>query len=142
MVLEGVGASLHDQVVERLRAGSKPKECRSWLKAHESKSQDQAERIVRNALAAAELGVHAAHLFNALVFCDVNSDARTLRHDLAHLRCLNHRTPIRLLLRQLRLMNLCATKLLLYCAVGQLLKLAGCGSSATCVILKIKRGAS
>lgn len=59
MVLEGVDASLHDQVVERLRAGSKPKECRSWLKANESKSQRQAERIVRNALAATELGVHA-----------------------------------------------------------------------------------
>ena len=54
---ERAAMSLHDRVVDRLRTGSTPRECRLWLKANESKSQDQAERIVRKASAAAGLRV-------------------------------------------------------------------------------------
>ena len=44
--------SLHDRVAERLRAGATPKFCRTRLKDQESKSQDQAYRIARKAVAA------------------------------------------------------------------------------------------
>ena len=44
--------SLHDRVVERLRGGATPKFCRAWLKDYESKSYDQAKRIVRKAVCA------------------------------------------------------------------------------------------
>ena len=56
---EPVAVPLCERIVDRLRAGSTPKDCRLWLKANEFKSQDQAERIVRKAikaLAASGLG--------------------------------------------------------------------------------------
>ena len=58
VALEPVAAFLCERTVDRLRAGSTPKDCRLWLKASESKSHDQAERIARKAkaLAASELG--------------------------------------------------------------------------------------
>lgn len=59
VALEPIALSLCERIVDRLRAGSTPKDCRLWLKSNESKTQDQAERIVRKAkaLAASGLGV-------------------------------------------------------------------------------------
>ena len=59
IVHDRVAESLHDRTVDRLRAGSTPRECRLWLKASDSKSQDQAERIARKASAASGLRVRA-----------------------------------------------------------------------------------
>ena len=79
VVCHSVAVSLCDRVVDRLRAGSTPKECRSWLRADESKSQDQAERIVRKALALSGLRAGAVPIiFYAYASCGVNSDARVL----------------------------------------------------------------
>jgi len=63
---EPVAVALCERIVDRLRAGSTPKDCRLWLKANESKSQDQAERIVRKAkaLAASELGARGVPRFD------------------------------------------------------------------------------
>ncbi len=62
---EPVAVSLCDRIVDRLHAGSTPKGCRLWVKNNESKSQDQAERIVRKAkaLAASGLGAHEVPQF-------------------------------------------------------------------------------
>lgn len=62
VVHERAAVSLHDRIVDRLRAGSTPSECRLWLKANESKSQDQAERIVRKASAASGMRVCAVSM--------------------------------------------------------------------------------
>ena len=62
VVHKRAAVSLHDRIVDRLRAGSTPSECRLWLKSNESKSQDQAERIVRKASAASGMGVCAVSI--------------------------------------------------------------------------------
>ncbi len=64
---EPVAVSLHERIVDRLRAGSTPKDCRLWLKANESKSQDQAERIVRKAMALSASGLSACKVPQVLL---------------------------------------------------------------------------
>ena len=77
VVCHSVAVSLRDRVVDRLRAGSTPKECRSWLRADESKSQDQAERIVRKALALSGLRAGAVP-FIFVCICVLRCDLRRL----------------------------------------------------------------
>ena len=79
VVCKSVAVSLRNRVVDLLRAGSTPKECRSWLRANEAKSQDQAERIVRKASALFGLRAGAVPIIFFTYACGgVNSDACVL----------------------------------------------------------------
>ena len=117
---ERVAVSLCERIVDRLRAGSTPKDCRVWLKANESKSQDQAERIVRQAmaLAASELCANEVpHLALAPVVVSSLTCVCVVRRDLAWLHCLERALQAHLLLKRRCTPNLCTIELLISCAV-------------------------
>ena len=77
-----------------------------------------------------------------LFCCDANFCVSVVRLYRFRLRCLCHRRPVRRLSRLLKLANPCTINLLLCCAVEQLLKLAGCGSSATGFISETRHSES